>query len=190
MAKENQTNAEALSGADRRNRILKILQNNKVPVSASSLAKRFEVSRQIIVQDIALLRAEGRNIYSTSKGYQIHGDQKISRVFKVWHMPEQVKDELYLIVDLGGKVEDVFVYHKVYGIVTGELSIKSRYDVDKYMETIESGESTYLSNITGGYHYHTVSADSTEILDLIQEKLKEHGFLAKLTDYEPVDFWN
>lgn len=35
-------------------------------------------------------------------------------------------DELNLIVDCGGKVEDVFVYHKLYGVIRVEMNIKSR----------------------------------------------------------------
>ena len=94
-----------------------------------------------------------------------------------------------LIVDLGGVVEDVFVYHKVYGVLRADMNIKSRRDVREYVQTLESGKSSLLKNVTSGYHYHTIRADSTEILDMIQEELQKKGFLAKLQDYEPVDFW-
>ena len=93
------------------------------------------------------------------------------------------------MVDNGGIVRDVFVYHKVYGVVKAEMNIKNRRDIRKYMEEISTGKSSLLKNVTGGYHYHTVEAESEEILDDIQEELAQRGFLAKLQDYEPVNFW-
>lgn len=178
-----------MSGEERRQAIIDILLHNKQPISGTDLAKRFEVSRQVIVQDIALIRAKKINIYSTHKGYVIDDDVECQRVFKVCHGDDDVKKELELIVDMGGRVKDVFIYHKVYNLVKAEMKINSRRDVEKYMEDLKKGKSTFLKNVTGGYHYHTVTADSEEILDLIQEKLGEAGFLAELKEYEPVDFW-
>ena len=86
-------------------------------------------------------------------------------------------------------VKDVFVYHKVYGVIRANMDIKSRRDVRNYLEEIRTGKSSLLKNVTGGYHYHTIEAESEEILDDIQNELAEKGFLAKLQDYEPVDFW-
>ena len=90
---------------------------------------------------------------------------------------------------MGGQVKDVFVYHKVYGVVKADMNIKSRMDIKEYMDDIASGKSSLLKNVTSGYHYHTIVAENEEILDMIQEKLQELGFLAKLQDYEPVNFW-
>ena len=112
-----------------------------------------------------------------------------TRVFKVQHEDDEVEKELTTIVDLGGTVEDVFVYHKVYGVLRAEMNIKSRMDIRNYMEEIRSGKSSLLKNVTSGYHYHTVRAERVEILDMIQEELQKKGLLAKLQDYEPVDFW-
>ena len=64
-----------------------------------------------------------------------------------------------------------------------------RHTADSYMEEISTGKSSLLKNVTSGYHYHTIDAESEEILDAIQEELRQRGFLAKLQDYEPVDFW-
>ena len=100
---------------------------------------------------------------------------------------EETEKELNLVVDLGGRFLDVFVYHRAYGLIRTELKIRSRHDVAAYMEEISSGKSRELLNITSGYHYHTIEADSEEILDLIQEHLQEMGFLAKLSEYEPID---
>ena len=90
---------------------------------------------------------------------------------------------------MGGYVKDVFVYHKVYGVLRADMNIKSRMDIRKYMENIRSGKSSLLKNVTSGFHYHTIVADSEELLDMIQEELSKRGFLAKLQDYEPVNFW-
>ena len=177
-----------MSGEERRNLILQTIIESKSPVSGTALAKKFNVSRQVIVQDIALIRANGKDIVSTNRGYILDDTGMVSRVFKVIHTDEQTEDELNLFVDHGGKVVDVFVYHKVYGVVSAEMNIRSRMDVKKYMESLRSGCSSLLKNVTSGYHYHTISADSVEILDEIQESLWEKGYLAKLTEHEPVNF--
>lgn len=178
----------ALSGQERREQILKILNKSKNPVAGTDLAKQFDVSRQVVVQDIALIRANGVDVISTNRGYVIQEGNVVSRVFKVIHTDAQVEEELNLYVDNGARVEDVFVYHKVYGIIRADMNIKSRRDVRKYMEDISGGKSTTLMNLTSNYHYHTIVAEDEQTLDLIQNELKEKGFLAKLQDYEPVDF--
>lgn len=178
-----------MSGEERRGKIIQALKNSDKAVSATTLAKEFDVSRQVIVQDVALLRANGKNIFSTNRGYLIQEDEETTRVFKVQHEDDEVEKELTTIVDLGGTVEDVFVYHKVYGVLRAEMNIKSRMDIRNYMEEIRSGKSSLLKNVTSGYHYHTVRAERVEILDMIQEELQKKGLLAKPQDYEPVDFW-
>lgn len=179
-----------MSGEERRKEILQVLAKTEKPISGISLAKKFGVSRQVVVQDIALLRANGVDIFSTNRGYLLEQGYQATRVFKVVHPDDQVEEELNTIVDCGGFVKDVFVYHKVYGVLRADMNIKSRMEVQKYMDEIAEGKSSLLKNVTSGYHYHTITADSEEILDMIQEKLQEKGFLAKLQDYEPVDFWN
>ena len=139
------------------------------------------------MQDVALLRANGKNIFSTNRGYLIQEDEETTRVFKVQHEDDEVEKELTTIVDLGGTVEDVFVYHKVYGVLRAEMNIKSRMDIRNYMEEIRSGKSSLLKNVTSGYHYHLVEAASEKRLDLIGEELKKAGFLAPLQPWEHKD---
>lgn len=177
-----------MKAIERRECILRILSESRQPVSGVSLATKLNVSRQIIVQDIALLRAAGNEILSLNQGYMIQAGQRLSRVFKVIHDDNQVEEELGLIVDLGGTVKDVFVYHKAYGVIKADIDIKSRLDIERFTEKINTGKSTLLMNVTSGYHYHTVYADSIQLLDIIQEKLNEKGFLAMLQDHEPVNF--
>ena len=179
-----------MTGEERKKQIIEILNNSKSPVSGISLAKQLGVSRQVIVQDIAVLRAGNTDIISTNQGYMINSNTPASRVFKVIHTDDEVADELNLIVDCGGFVKDVFVSHKVYGVLRAEMNIKSRLDVQRFVADIKSGKSSLLKNVTSNYHYHTVLAESNEVLDIIQEHLKDRGFLAKLQDYEPVNFWN
>lgn len=178
-----------MTGEERRKEILRLLRVSSKQLSAGKIAQQLQVSRQIIVQDVALLRAAGYDVLSGARGYTLkEEDSRCSRVFKVFHTPEQAVEELNLIVDYGGRVRDVFIYHKVYGRITAPLQIASRLDAQKYRKSIESGVSQPLSSATAGYHYHTVEADSVEILDMIQEALWEHGFLAPLQENEPVDF--
>lgn len=178
-----------MSGEERRSKIINILETSTKPVPGAELSRLLAVSRQVIVQDIAIIRANGYEVMAMNRGYVLHNNGEIQRVFKVNHTDEEIEQELQDIVDLGGKVKDVFVYHKVYGVVRGELNIKSRRDVKNYMDQIYNGKSAPLKNITSGFHYHTIIADSVETLDIIQEKLQEDGFLAQLQDYEPVNFW-
>ena len=177
-----------MNGTERREQILSILKNSEKPVPGVELARILHVSRQVIVQDMALLRANGIEILSTNRGYVAVRESSFSRVFKVIHTEEQVEEELNLYVDFGGTVEDVFVYHKVYGIVRADLHIASRNDIREFLQDLQNGHSALLKNITSEYHYHTVSAPSERLLDLIQDKLQEKGFLAELKDYEPINF--
>ncbi len=176
-----------MNAAERRNLIIQKLENSDTALSGSALAKELGVSRQIIVQDIALLRAKGTNIISTNLGYILTQTKEAKRVFKLRHTDDEVSDELSLIVDCGGIVKDVFIYHKVYGTVRADMNIRSREDVRKFLEKIASGSSSLLKNVTSGYHYHTILAPSEETLDLIEKRLSEKGFLAPLQEYEPID---
>lgn len=177
-----------MKGQERRIQILELLRASSAPLSGVCLAKQLQVSRQVIVQDIALLRANGTEILSTNQGYLLPEPSLTSRVFKVVHTDEQVEEELSLIVDCGGWIEDVFVYHKVYGIIKAPLNIHSRLDIKNFMQDIISGKSKLLKNVTSGYHYHTVQAESEQVLNYIQQQLQQKGFLAELQDYEPIDF--
>ena len=119
-----------------------ILSESTEPVSGSALAKLLSVSRQVIVTDIAILRAEGMEITSTSHGYLLVREQQAKRVFKVRHSREDCEKELNLFVDCGAVVKDVFVSHRAYGILRGELNIRSRLDVQNFLESIRTGKST------------------------------------------------
>ena len=168
-----------MTTAQRREEILALLNQADAPLAAKDLAARFGVSRQVIVQDIALLRAVNRNIISTTKGYVLYYQelQKVNRCFLVKHSDEQIEDELCTIVDNGGKVLDVIVMHEIYGEISTGLIIKNRQDVYDFVEKLKAHRTIPLKDLTGGIHLHTVEADSERILDSIEKKLREKGYL-------------
>lgn len=173
-----------MNGNERRKRLLSIIQQSQAPVAGSALGKKTGVSRQVVVQDIALLRTQGHPILSTTKGYCLADAGQYVRTVKVCHTNEQVEDELNIIVDFGGTVLDVMVNHRTYGKMTAPLNIKSRRDVKAFMENIRSGKSKPLLNVTTGYHFHTIRADSVAALDDIEDALKQKDYLAELLSYE------
>ena len=163
--------------AERRNAIVNILLSSKEPISGGELAHTFDISRQIIVQDITVLKSTGYEILSTNQGYVLRKSPLPERIFKVKHTTEQTEDELSCIVDLGGTVVDVFVWHKVYGKIEATLNIFSPMHVKQFMEGVRTGKSTELMHITGGYHYHTVRADNDAILDRIEVALNKKNYI-------------
>ena len=179
------------SGDARREKILEALRDAEGPLSGGALAEASGVSRQVVVTDIALLRTRGEKIVSTNRGYVLAAEGTAARprrLFKCRHTAEQTADELTCIVDLGGRVEDVFVNHRVYGVVSSELGISSRRDVERFMAELASGVSAPLMEVTSGYHFHHVSAEGDEVLDEIESALASRGYLAELTDYEAATF--
>lgn len=163
--------------AERRIQLTEMIKQATTPLSGTTLAKQLGVSRQVIVGDIGILKASGVNIVSTYKGYLLENPNQCSRVFKVRHSESETEDELTGIVDLGGTVLDVFVWHKVYGKIDAKLNLHSRYDIQQFMKQLHSGKSLALMNVTSGYHYHTVEANTEEILNLIEHMLEAKGFL-------------
>ena len=125
-----------------------------------------------------MLKGSGHDILSTHNGYIIQKSPLKERVFKVYHTTEQTEDELSTVVNLGGTVVDVFVWHKVYGKMTAPLNIFSSLHIKQFIEGVRSGKSTELMNITGGYHYHTVRAESESVLYEIEKALKSKNYIA------------
>ena len=162
---------------ERRKELAGILSESASPIPGCVLSEKLNVSRQIIVQDIAILKASGYDILSTHQGYVLKDSPLAERVFKVRHTSEQTEDELSCIVNLGGTVVDVFVWHKVYGKISAALNIFSKRSIEKFIEDIKTGRSKELMHITDGYHYHTVRADTKEILDKIEEALTKREYI-------------
>lgn len=173
-----------MTGAKRRAEIIRQIQGQAEPVSGQKLAAAYGVSRQVIVQDIALIRAAGYDIIATNRGYMLNAPVVAKRTFKVQHSDDQLEEELCCIVDLGGCVHNVMIHHRVYGRLEAELHINSRRKIADFLEDIRSGKSSPLKNITSGYHYHEVTADNEETLDMIERTLKEKGFLVEQETFE------
>ena len=166
-----------MNGRERRTAIIEYIRKSGIPVSGTKLAEVFEVSRQVIVQDIALLRASGFEVTSTNRGYVLSESVTVGRVFYVNHTDDELEKELCAVVDMGGKVVNVMVDHGVYGKMEAVLNISSRLHVQTFMDDIKSGKSSPLKNITSNDHAHLIEAESEEILDLIEAKFKELGIL-------------
>lgn len=166
-------NAEA-----RRKKILEQLQHACGPVSASVLAENLGVSRQIIVGDVALLRAGGAGVFATPKGYVL-GLREAGERFTVAcrHNVDEMERELDIMVDSGCTVENVIVEHSVYGQLVGQLMLSNRCDVDDFMEKVTKDGAKPLSGLTGGIHLHTLRAPDTLGRERVLRGLREAGFL-------------
>lgn len=173
-----------LNGTQRREKILTMMRDASNPLSGGALGKATGVSRQVVVQDIALLRTEGHPIVATARGYILNAVNQKVRLFKVCHTNEDTEDELKTIIDLGGCVMDVMINHRVYGKMTAVLNIKNRRDIQKFLDDIRAGKSSPLMNVTSGYHFHHISAEQDEILDEIGEALRDKNYITELMPYE------
>ncbi len=162
---------------ERRKELTALLLSSEYPVPGAELSQKLGVSRQIIVSDISKLRTEGIDILSTHTGYIIRTSPYKEKVFKVRHTGAETVDELTTIIDLGGIVADVFVWHKVYGRISAPLNIFSKRGIEQFAEGIKSGKSTELMHVTSGYHYHTVRAETAEQLSEIEKALDKKGYL-------------
>ena len=176
-----------MTGTDRRKKLLFLMRESDAPLSGTQLGKATGVSRQVVVQDIALLRTEGYSIVSTARGYFLDEPRHVTRLMKVCHTDEQVEDELTTIIDLGGRVLNVMVNHRVYGKVEAPLNIRNRRDIQNFVNDLQTGKSSPLSNVTSGYHFHRIAAESEEILDEIEAALKNKNLLAEFLPYEKVE---
>ncbi len=159
----------------RRDIIIKLIKESPTPISGAKISEVLNVSRQVIVQDIAILRASNIDIQSTNKGYVI--TDVITRVFKVKHNKKDITDELTTIVDLGGEILDCFIIHDVYGEINVPLNISSRKDINDFTDELKTKEDLPLMGITNDIHYHTIKANSEKILDLIQIELTNKGYI-------------
>lgn len=168
--------------SERRKKILATLEQNKVPVSAGVLAEKFSVSRQVIVGDVALLRAEGFEIQSTPRGYVIPAKEEAELqgfVGKIvcQHKPEETEIELYTIVDKGGEVLDVSVEHPLYGLLSGSLRIRTRSDIENFMADFKKGQTKMLATLTDGIHIHTIKCPDYSTFEEIKKELNGLGIL-------------
>jgi len=171
-----------VDGKERRKQLAELLRQAKTPLAGGGLAKQLKVSRQVIVGDIAILRAGGLEIYATPHGYVVPGLQElpvITAKLACRHGRDDMAEELGIILDNGGKVLDVIVEHGVYGEIKANLMLASRRELAAFLAAIKDSSAEPLSTVTGGVHLHTIEAPSAEVLQEIQNQLKERGFIVE-----------
>ncbi|PIE54366.1 MAG: transcription repressor NadR [Dethiosulfovibrio peptidovorans] len=168
---------------DRRKRLkflIEILRKGYDPVSGADLADRFAVSRQAIVQDIAILREEGVPIVSTSRGYRLdQGIAAVRRVMAVCHQADDLYRELSLVVSMGARMVDVFIDHPIYGELRGNIDVGTQEEVRRFLTLMETTGRHPLLSLSGGFHLHTMEAPDEEILQAVEDGLREAGFLVQ-----------
>lgn len=169
-----------MNTTQRRACILDYLKESDRPLSATILAQRLSVSRQIIVGDVALLRAAGEGISATPRGYVLERPREgLTRTVACLHSGEDMERELTLMVDQGCAVENVIVEHPVYGQLTGPLDLSSRYDVSQFIRKVAENAAQPLSALTGGIHLHTLRCPDENAFQRTVSALDGAGFLVR-----------
>ncbi|WP_421380154.1 transcription repressor NadR [Bacillus salacetis] len=168
-------------GEERRNLILAKLRDEGIPITGGDLAKFTNVSRQVIVSDITLLKAREEPIIATSQGYLYlqpkQSEGLVEKTIACRHTPDRTEEELNLLVDHGILVKDVRIEHKVYGDLTASIMVSNRLEVKQFMNKIKETNASYLSELTDGIHLHTISAPNEKVMADAERALKDAGFL-------------
>ncbi|HES9065349.1 TPA: transcription repressor NadR [Streptococcus pyogenes] len=171
-----------MKAEDRRQKIIECLNSEQKAVSATRLGKLLGVSRQVIVGDIALLRAQQIDIISTPKGYimstALYSHQFYARIV-CQHNVEETKKELEIILAHQGIITTVEVEHPIYGMITAPLNIKTHSDVTNFMSKLSQSKAELLSSLTEGLHSHLISCPSQEAFLAIKHDLELAGILYK-----------
>ncbi len=164
----------------RRDALIELLHTSPEPVTGSCLAKKYDVSRQVIVQDIAVLRASGYNIIAASNGYFIPREVKKDRLIKTvvcQHDSSRIGDELRIMLEYGCKILNVIVEHPVYGELIGQLMIDSKASLKTFLKKVENASALPLSTLTEGEHIHTIEVPSEKIYQALVRDLKDNNFI-------------
>ncbi|OLO36470.1 transcription repressor NadR [Alkalihalophilus pseudofirmus] len=168
-------------GEERRKLILSWLKSTNTPITGNDLAEKTGVSRQVIVQDISILKARNHPLIATAQGYMFikpnHEEQTVRQVIACKHHPNETEEELLLLVDHRVTVRDVMIEHPIYGDLTGSLMLNNRHDVLQFTEKMRETKAVLLSELTEGVHLHTIEADRMEHIEAAVNALKQRGFL-------------
>lgn len=175
---------EKILGDERRQLIVKALQTSNKPITGRQLGDMTNVSRQVIVSDITLLKAKNEPIIATSQGYLYMSQQitpeKIEKTIVCLHTPEQTEEELNILVDNGVTVKDVKIEHSVYGDLSASIMVSNRNEVKEFIQRIQEANAVYLSTLAeGGIHLHTLLADSEEQMTNAEDALRQAGILVE-----------
>ncbi|QQK74666.1 transcription repressor NadR [Salicibibacter cibarius] len=176
-------NGKKINGEERRKRIADLLREESEPQKGGALAEKHGVSRQVIVQDISLLKAANYPIIATPQGYIYNRPradmEKATGVIACRHSKAEMAEELNILVDHGVLVKNVTVEHAAYGELSGQLMIKSRKDVERFEQLMNEQEASLLADLTDGLHLHTVEADDGQTIEEAKQALKTKGFLVE-----------
>lgn len=166
-----------MNSIDRREAILRLLRDTDKAIKGIDLANQFGVTRQIIVKDIAILRAKGSNIVATPDGYIYNIDKnRVRSIIAVKHSEDKMIEELKIVIKYGGIIENVIIEHPLYGEIIGNIMIRNLNDLNRFEESFKNANAKPLSKITNDIHLHTISADTQEDIECIKKELKESGF--------------
>ncbi|WP_028254587.1 transcription repressor NadR [Veillonella magna] len=164
---------------ERQQTIIRYLAKANAPIAGGELAEMCDVSRPIIVGDIAALRQEGYPILSTPRGYTMTmpGSGSVKRIIVCRHDATRVEEELTTIITMGGVMYTIGVEHDVYGHIEASLYIRTLEECRQFIEKFASSANQLLSTVSGGVHTHLIGADTPERLSLIIDTLRQKGFL-------------
>lgn len=173
------SNKEKMAASQRQKLILRYLKKSSDPITGSQFAKMTNVSRQVIVQDISILKAKNIPILATSRGYMLENknDNKVSHIIAVNHTPEQTEEELTRIVDHGVTVKNVTVEHALYGEITASVMVSNRAEVKEFIDKMIETKAQHLSTLTDGIHLHTLEANSMDKIEAACRSLKDANIL-------------
>ncbi|AGX41092.1 transcription repressor NadR [Clostridium saccharobutylicum] len=167
-----------MNSIERRDSIIKLLLESNKPLKGTTIAEKYAVTRQVIVKDIAILRAKGENIIATPDGYIVNNNEgKVKAIIAVTHDKEQMFEEMSIVIKYGGIIEDVIVEHPLYGEIKGMLMIKNFNELNKFIIKYKEQKAKLLSVLTNGVHLHTIAADTEDDIELIISELKERNFV-------------
>lgn len=175
------TSNEKILGENRRNLLVQTLKAASEPISGTKLGEMANVSRQVIVGDITLLKAMGEPIMATSRGYiylsEVVEQNQFEKTIACLHTSEQTEEELFIFVDHGVTVKDVKVEHPIYGDLTASIMVSNRKEAKNFVEHITETNASLLLELTEGFHLHTVTANSLEDIEHAEQELKKAGIL-------------
>lgn len=168
-------------GEERRLELLTLLKNQNGPITGTDMAKHANVSRQVIVNDMNLLKARNEPIVATSQGYIYLMAERAASTYErkivCMHTALETKDEMYTLVDCGVTINNVIVEHPIYGEITASIMVSNRLEVDSFLNRLQESNASLLSALTDGTHLHVISASTNELLNKAEEKLREKGYL-------------
>ena len=83
---------------------------------------------------------------------------------------------------------NVIVEHPIYGQISADLNIASRFDAREFIEKTKESNAMLLCHLTGGVHMHTILVPNKEAYHQICNTLQEQHILNEIKEDEPGTF--